>query len=756
MCTAKGIIVGCALGTLFVVAGEGRAATPDLAPYDHSEWADIVLVDDQRSNAASEVENGTVHACKEVYIGLCYANQGTSGTNGSFLVELLDDTEGTTIYRKTAEPLDDGWIVRSYNIPWTFTQPGWHTLRLKVDGSNQVTESDEQNNQYTRTVYVNDGGFCEADLVPHQPAEWSDVLLVADRHFNESEDVIDGTVYANEEAYIAFAYKNDSTVSIERSFKVTIYDDTEGSSGVITVDPPLEGGFINLHWNVAWTFRQAGWHDLRIRVDSQSDIAESDEENNEYVRSFYVRNSAFAFEDTCRTNTIDATIWTQVQGASADSAAMNEPTGEYSLRLGGSSPSGEHVTSAPVDLSPYPWAALVYWYERTGSGDSPESGDDLVVEYYNGAGWVELDRQSGGGPDMTAFERVAIDLPQGAMTSGFRLRFRNTSTMSGFDDWFLDDVRVEVPSIVFEDVFASPTFDSTLWTSFSGATIDAVGTGEPSPDFSLRLNGNPSGNDFAESRVIDLAPYSWATLVYYYERRGGGESPDSGDDLIVEYHNGLGWVELDRRLGEGPDMTDYARAVVELPPDAMSPGFKLRLRNLASAGNYDDWFVDDVRIAVPHGLFSDEFPSTIIDDERWADVSNATVDGVGLSEPSPDYSLRLNGNPGGGDSIISAAIDLSPYARATLQYFYERTGGGESPDSGDDLHIEYYNGTNWIPLDRQLGSGPDMQDYSISVIELPADAMVSDFRLHIFNVGASGSYDDWFVDDIKIEQCRRP
>ena len=87
---------------------------------------------------------------------------------------------------------------------------------------------------------------------------------------------------------------------------------------------------------------------------------------------------------------------------------------------------------------------VTYWYQQTGNGDSPETGDDLVVEYLNaGEAWVELNRHLGSGPDMTEFEFVAIDLPHAAEHPGFRLRFNALSTESGLvDSHFVDDVCV--------------------------------------------------------------------------------------------------------------------------------------------------------------------------------------------------------------------------------------------------------------------------------------------------------------------------
>jgi len=181
----------------------------------------------------------------------------------------------------------------------------------------------------------------------------------------------------------------------------------------------------------------------------------------------------------------------------------------------------------------------------------------------------------------------------------------------------------------FEDTFPTTTINSTKWTVVQGATVDAVGINEPSGGYSLRLNGD----DSVTSKVIDLsfpilAPDSGATLTYYYQRTGGGSSPENGDDLIIECEaiptaspvlpprRGIpvppgppvlvpaDWIELARHPGDGPDMTSYQPNTITLPNGALHSDFRLRIRTLCSSVN-DDWFVDDVKIEVTYG----EIPS---------------------------------------------------------------------------------------------------------------------------------------------------
>ncbi len=150
-------------------------------------------------------------------------------------------------------------------------------------------------------------------------------------------------------------------------------------------------------------------------------------------------------------------------------------------------------------------------------------------------------------------------------------------------------------------------------------------------------------------------------------------------------------------------------------------------------------------------VFFDTFSWTTIDSNKWTVIWGATVDDVGISEPTEPYALRLNGHPYGGDSIESIPIDLTAATDLVLTYSWQRTGGGESPESGEDLFIEFADeiGT-WITLAQYLGSGLDMPAFEQEILTLPPEAYHADFVLRIRNFATPGAYDDWFVDDIFI------
>jgi len=229
-----------------------------------------------------------------------------------------------------------------------------------------------------------------------------------------------------------------------------------------------------------------------------------------------------------------------------------------------------------------------------------DTGSDVKIELYR-----------------AGLQTVPPDL---SIDSYYTVKITSTSNPALFDesdDYFSIN---EVSPVLFEDTFESQKIDKK-WIVISDVTVDDMGIDEPTPDYSLRFNGHPSGGDSIESEVIDLSPCAGVTLTYYYQRRGPGNSPEQGEDLVIEYYDGSGWVELDRRLGDGPDMDYYEEVIIPLPAGSLHAGFKFRIMNTGTASasqQYDDWFVDDVKIEVTEYAEEDDdiiYPVKLIADD---------------------------------------------------------------------------------------------------------------------------------------------
>lgn len=143
------------------------------------------------------------------------------------------------------------------------------------------------------------------------------------------------------------------------------------------------------------------------------------------------------------------------------------------------------------------------------------------------------------------------------------------------------------------------------------------------------------------------------------------------------------------------------------------------------------------------------FLADTLNTESWSYNRGSDISLLGLNPPSSPRSLHLDG---GNDTVITTPINLSGQSTALLSYFYQRCGGGEPPDAGDDLTVQYFNDYNeWVNIRIHLGSGPVMYHFEEVNFGLPSEAMHDNFRLRIFSKGTYAGFDDWFVDNIRVD-----
>lgn len=192
----------------------------------------------------------------------------------------------------------------------------------------------------------------------------------------------------------------------------------------------------------------------------------------------------------------------------------------------------------------------------------------------------------------------------------------------------------------FAETFSDTALDHRLWTVCSAGEIDTLGINEPSPPYSMNLNGYPHGVDTLVSQVADLSGEISLVLSYWYQRGGGGEATDAGDDLIVEYRTATGvWKLLKRYEGGDTTMHEFVQDAVALPSGAYHLNFQFRFRSFGDIGPFDDWFIDDIAIdyAPVIGVGPEVFSATLHPEE--SSVQSFVVSNSGLAELSYQVDL---------------------------------------------------------------------------------------------------------------------
>ena len=130
------------------------------------------------------------------------------------------------------------------------------------------------------------------NLKPHQPRDWSDEIVVSnvkDTHSDSSQ------LRDTDDLYVDFAVLNDGPASVTESFRVELFVDgrlartfeSERSSS-----SPLMSNYFT-SWSDYWIGRlSAGTHTLKIVVDTEDAVSESNERDNETSRTITVRQGS--------------------------------------------------------------------------------------------------------------------------------------------------------------------------------------------------------------------------------------------------------------------------------------------------------------------------------------------------------------------------------------------------------------------------------------------------------------------------------
>lgn len=143
----------------------------------------------------------------------------------------------------------------------------------------------------------------------------------------------------------------------------------------------------------------------------------------------------------------------------------------------------------------------------------------------------------------------------------------------------------------------------------------------------------------------------------------------------------------------------------------------------------------------------------------WVRSSNLLSGSGTQTSNSGNCSLFTRG---GEVSVRTGNINLSGVAGARLNVWIRQGADSfsEDVDAAEDLAIEYrVSGNQWIALRLFFGSGPNGEITNVSA-QLPATALISNFRLRFRQTGGSGGppanggigWDYWHIDDVTITE----
>src|SRR5436305_2276833 len=158
------------------VTTSGGGGQPNLAPYLPAGWSDKIVVS---KTTGTRTDSTGLTTADTLYLDWSVINAGSAATTAYYKPTLLlySPVHFTSF---TDPPLSSNFFVTVDDYSLGTLSAGTHTLRVKTDSTSAIWESDEGDDEYTRTITVTtSGGGGQPNLAPYLPAGWSDKIVVS-------------------------------------------------------------------------------------------------------------------------------------------------------------------------------------------------------------------------------------------------------------------------------------------------------------------------------------------------------------------------------------------------------------------------------------------------------------------------------------------------------------------------------------------------------------------------------------------------
>lgn len=148
---------------------------------------------------------------------------------------------------------------------------------------------------------------------------------------------------------------------------------------------------------------------------------------------------------------------------------------------------------------------------------------------------------------------------------------------------------------------------------------------------------------------------------------------------------------------------------------------------------------------------SDSF-GAVLSPVRWTGIDGAEPSMLGINPPSPPYALNLTGR----NEVRSANLDATSASEVVVTYSWQRGGGGDRPQVGDDLVLAYFAANKvWVDYVTHPGGVSD-QVFMQETITLPSDALHDQLRIKFRTTSDEPGMDDYFIDDVCVRVSNGP
>ena len=259
----------------------GGSGSPNLTPYQPTDWSDRIVVS---KGTGTHSDSSGLTSADTLYVDWAVLNNGSAAAGVLFKSELYVDGALRATWN-TNPPLNPNFYTSVDDYSLSALSAGTHTLRIKTDATSVISESNEGDNEYSKTITI--GGSGSPNLAPYQPTDWSDRIVVSKGTGTHSDS---SGLTSTDTLYVDWAVLNNGSAAAGVLFKSELYVDG-ALRATWNTNPPLNPNFYTSVDDYSLSALSAGTHTLRIKTDATSVISESNEGDNEYSKTITIGGS---------------------------------------------------------------------------------------------------------------------------------------------------------------------------------------------------------------------------------------------------------------------------------------------------------------------------------------------------------------------------------------------------------------------------------------------------------------------------------
>ncbi|MBF0204258.1 MAG: S8 family serine peptidase [Desulfamplus sp.] len=125
---------------------------PNLTPYKPDDWSDIIVVSNTTGATAYIAIDSVIYTTDNVYVNWAVTNDSMASIYTTFVTTLYLD--GVEITSWNTDFLESYWFASITDYSIGNLSAGTHTIKIKTDSTWDVSESNEFDNEYTKTITV--------------------------------------------------------------------------------------------------------------------------------------------------------------------------------------------------------------------------------------------------------------------------------------------------------------------------------------------------------------------------------------------------------------------------------------------------------------------------------------------------------------------------------------------------------------------------------------------------------------------------